>query len=217
MAPHVVLSVILHGLFLVALPLAMKWFVKPHTFVPPRTFQVVRFTPPRSRASAYAPPVAAPAAPRPVEPKPAPKPAQPPKAKPAAKPRQSEPEPRPQTPREEDLSELEELLGAIGPPRVEYAAPSDFKYNWYLNAIMNKVEQYWKPPFEDRAAFVEVTFTILRNGAISDPAVKRPSGNATLDNLAVRAVKLAAPFGELPVGWAGGSLNVKYTLRPTRK
>jgi TonB family protein len=187
----------------------------------PRTFQLVRLAPPRAATPAVQPPAQTrPAPPKPPEPKPAPRQAEPKPAppKPARQqPAKPQPPPPQEPPPQEDLSELEELLGAIGPPSVEYAAPTGFKYNWYLNAIMSKVEQHWKPPYEDRQAFVEVAFTIFRNGTISDVQVKRASGNAAMDNLAVRAVMLAAPFGELPVGWSGNSLDVRYTLRPTRK
>ena len=119
---------------------------------------------------------------------------------------------------EENVDELADLLDAISQPAVDVSpvAPN-FKYPWYINNIRMKVEENWKPPVENAEIYVEVTFTIFRSGDISDITVTHSSGTPSLDNVGIRAIKLAAPFGKLPVGFSEDKLEVSYTLRPVRK
>jgi periplasmic protein TonB len=182
------------------------WHPKP--FGRPQTFQLVRFSPP---APPSAKPAAKPPAARPKTstPTPAPK-----TAEKTPAPRRPEPPPENQ----ESLDDLQDLLGSVAAPAVEVAVGvSDFKYQWYLNAICAKVEERWSPPYEKSGVLVKVAFTILRNGTISPVTLTQSCGDATLDNLGLRSIQLAAPFGELPVGFPDNSLQVAYTLRPIRK
>ena len=75
---------------------------------------------------------------------------------------------------------------------------------------------YWNPPTGNSTISVVVSFTIHRDGTMSDPEIAKGSGNASLDNLALRAVKLAAPFGALPPGFPSDNLELSCTLIPTR-
>ena len=83
--------------------------------------------------------------------------------------------------------------------------------------MQQKLERYWNPTTENRSIKVIVAFTIHQDGTISEPSISSSSGNSTLDNLALRAVKLAAPFGKLPPGFEGNRLDLNCTLIPTRK
>ena len=85
-----------------------------------------------------------------------------------------------------------------------------------LENIQQKLSRYWNPPSENRSLSVVVSFTIYSDGSVSEPAVSKGSGNSSLDNLALRAVKLAAPFGKLPPGFSGDKLELSCTLIPTR-
>ncbi len=116
---------------------------------------------------------------------------------------------------EENLDELASVLDEIPAP-ARVAAAGDFKYNWYLENIQQKLSRYWNPPSENRSLSVVVSFTIYSDGSVSEPAVSKGSGNSSLDNLALRAVKLAAPFGKLPPGFSGDKLELSCTLIPTR-
>ena len=93
----------------------------------------------------------------------------------------------------------------------------DFKFHWYLANVVQKIERYWSPSTENRNVKIQVSFSILSNGSITEPVLARSSGNSALDNLGLRAVKLAAPFGKLPPGFSGDRLDLNLTLIPTRK
>jgi TonB family protein len=116
---------------------------------------------------------------------------------------------------EEDLDELSSVLDEIPAP-TRIAAVDEFRYTWYLSRVQEKIERFWNPPFEGRNDSVIVSFTIQADGSIADPVVSRKSGSRTLDELALRAVRTAAPFGRLPLGVSGSGCEIICTLRPTR-
>jgi len=116
----------------------------------------------------------------------------------------------------ENLNELESLLDEIPSP-AQVSAIGDFKYPWYLTNVQNKIQRYWNPPSENKNLKVIVAFTIFSDGTISEPTVVSSSGDHSIDNLAIRAVRLAAPFGKLSVGFNARSVDLNVTLNPTRK
>jgi TonB family protein len=119
-------------------------------------------------------------------------------------------------PEKENVEELASLLEEIPAP-ARIVSQGNFKYNWYLQSVEQKIVQYWTPPSEDRSLSVSIAFTINYDGTISDPKVVKPSGNSSLDELALRAVRLAAPFfGRVPPEFKGSRLDLTCTLIPTR-
>ena len=226
-----IISVVFHVLVLIVLPFVGELFVKEKKFERPHTFQLVQMPAPSVPKSTPPPPAPEPPAPVPEPPPPPPPPPAPtpaptpPKPKETPKPKQEpevKPEPRPapkeeqpvRKPVEEDLSELASLFDAL--PTTQVSAPSDFKFPWYLAAVRNKIEQNWKPPTENRNLAVVVSFTINSDGTATGITVSKSSGNSTIDNLAVRAVTVASPFGKMPPGFSGDKLEISCTLRPTR-
>jgi TonB family protein len=118
--------------------------------------------------------------------------------------------------KEENVDELASLLDELPPP-ASIAAVGNFKYNWYLAQVQEKVERNWNPSTENRADSVVVAFTINSDGSISEPSIFRGSQNGTINDLALRAVKLAAPFSKLPPGVPENKYDMLCTLRPARK
>ncbi|MBN1128668.1 MAG: TonB family protein [Chitinispirillaceae bacterium] len=116
--------------------------------------------------------------------------------------------------RDENLDELASLLEELPSP-TRVSTVGDFKYNWYLANVSQKISRYWNPPSENKDLAVVVSFTIFREGTISEPRLHKASGNGTLDNLALRAVQLAAPFGKMPQGFSGNKIELTVTLIPT--
>jgi len=116
---------------------------------------------------------------------------------------------------EENLDELASVLDEIPVP-TRVSPVGDFKYNWYLAQTQEKIEHYWNPSSENKKDSVVVSFTIYSDGSISTPKIIRKSSSSTLDNLALRAVRLAAPFGKLPPGVSDNQYEMTCTLRPTR-
>jgi protein TonB len=195
----------LHVALLVIVPLVALITRPVKVFERPRTFQLVRplprmtQSPPKPKTAVAKPKAKA------VEPAPS-------KTK-APAPAKDEPKPQ-ET--EEDVSELESLLNAMPSP-VEASAAGNFKYPWYVMNLAQKVEQNYHPPSQRPDIFTEVAFTIFADGSISDVRVTKSCGTVTFDNLAIRAVKVSAPFGKLPAGFLDSKLELTFVFRPVQK
>ena len=210
--PVVALSITFHVVVFLIIPLAAHMLRRPDKFVRPRTFQLVQ--PPHTQQPKKVPPKPkrpgkptsssrSEAKPKPKNPKPVP-----------AKAERAEAKPRPE---EEDVDELAELLEALPAPAELTVLNPDFDYNYYDNFVRRKIEQYWNPPGERPGMSVVVTFDILTGGRAVNISISEPSGDPSLDNLALRAVRLAGPFGKLPVKYHGQKVTYRVTLIPVRK
>ncbi|MBN2035817.1 MAG: TonB family protein [Chitinispirillaceae bacterium] len=189
-------SCILHVILFIALPVAMVLSRQAARFERPSTFQLVAAPPslnaftPQQRKLAKR------------------------QVKRTVKKQSTRPVPSKDRVQEENLDELASLLEELPTP-ASVAPVGSFKYNWYLANVSQKISRYWNPPVENRNISVIVAFTIFRDGSISNPKIKERSGDGTLDNLALRAVQLAAPFGKMPPGFSGNKLELTVTLIPT--
>ncbi|MCK5594880.1 TonB C-terminal domain-containing protein [bacterium] len=92
-----------------------------------------------------------------------------------------------------------------------------FPYLWYLTVIKTKLSNAWLPPSEyiisKEGAYVTVSFTINKNGIISDVKTKHSSGMKLLDNSALNAVKSAGTLPALPSEWKEEYLNVSIIFK----
>lgn len=197
-------SVIFHALLIIVAPLLTKLLWKEKEFIRPQTFQLVTMEQPapvkqkRKKVKKKKAPIE-----KKVKKTPAP-------AKKEKVVEKAVEEPVEVI--EEDLDELEDLLDDIPQPLSSISVGKQFPYQWYLNNIRSKVERNWKPPFHDSNKSVKLQFTIFSSGKISNVNVAGSSGNSAVDNLGIRAVKLASPFGKLPSGFTDKSLEIEYTL-----
>lgn len=99
----------------------------------------------------------------------------------------------------------------------------DFKYGPYMGRLRDKIESVWKYPAEAvrRGLYgdLEITFTITRNGRLSEVEVTRTSGNSSLDAAAVQALRDGEPYWPLPEDWGKDSITIPghftYTLYGT--
>lgn len=196
-----VYSFIFHICVFFVIPVVTRIVWRPKTFVRPKTFQLVRI--PQQVV-----PIKEKAKPRPKK-KAVPK-------KPVPK-TNKDTQPVKKKEKQEDLSELEELLRGLPQPVSQITLGKVFPYQWYINNLQMQVERNWKPSVNDDKLSVVLNFSIYTNGKISEVRINKSSGNAVLDNLALRAVKLAAPFGKIPAGWRNKTLDLSYTLIPALK
>ena len=193
---YIIISLISHALVFVGLPVLSSLFFKPQKYERPQVFQLI-------------------AAPQPVKKRR--------QKTPSHKPRQErrikEPTARREVPAEEpeNLDELSDLLEDIPAPAAEIAAIPGFTAHWYLNSVRQKIERYWKPNVENPELNVVIEFTIFPNGHTSETRIRGSSGDGVLDNLALRAVTLASPFGKLPPSYRGDKLDIRLTLHATRR
>lgn len=206
----ILISLTFHVVVFLIVPIITKLFRQPTRFERPQTFQLVQPPIPQPVTRPKQQPVEKPKPQvKPPPPKPEPKKVEtraPSKPVPAKEPVQEE----------ENLDELASLLEEIPAP-AQVATPSNFKYHWYLNSVQQKAERHWQPPTRDPDISVVVAFTIYANGSISNPRVRTSSGSGMLDNLAIRAIRLAAPFGKLPPGFSENRLDLTCTFRPVRR
>ncbi len=182
--------------------------------------------PPRDKTL---PPLEKPKEKKPPERKPEPKP-EPPMKEPAKPP--AEETPPAEVPGNEDEPETGDAdagpqrspdgisfgTGSVGGvPGIGSAA---FPYDYYRSALRSILQSHWRRPVtpEGLAATVtcEVGFTILRTGIIQDARVVQPSGNAILDQSALRAVYDSNPLPPLPAqyGQASVAASVVFELTP---
>jgi protein TonB len=195
-------SIGFHLLVLVIIPLSTMFLWKPAKYSRPQVFQLVAVPPAAVKAARQMVREAKRVEKKSVTPVPA-------KAG-------SKPKPAEEKPVEETLDELESILDAIPAP-ASVSASGNFKYNAYLSSIQAKIERFWNPANENRNISVLVVFTIFPTGSISDVRVAKSSGNGMLDDMAIRAVNMAAPFGRMPSGFSGNQLELRCELKPTRK
>lgn len=81
----------------------------------------------------------------------------------------------------------------------------DLKYFSYMLKLKNKIEYIWRYPQAAAERGIQgdllLSFTIHRDGGVSDVRVVSTSGYEILDLEAVRAIKEASPFAPLPDAW----------------
>jgi len=89
----------------------------------------------------------------------------------------------------------------------------DFTYDYYTAQLLAAIDRAWtRPPVADGVHAI-VSFHILRDGTISDLAVRETSGFNNFDLSALRAVQNAAPFPPLPRGYHHDWLGVNLMVR----
>jgi len=228
-----IISIIFHLIVLVGLPLLGKIFVRTKKFERPKTFELVSLpTPPapQKKVPVEPAPVEPPPTPVPPPPTPQPTPAPAPTPKPPTpKPTPAPPEPKPQPPKptpkqetvskpvEEDVSELASLMSTLPLPAAQISPPDNFKYHWYLNAVRNKIESNLSPITYNTKIAVVISFEIFSDGSAQAIRVASSSGDATIDNWGMNAVRRASPFGKLPTDFSGDRVEINITLRPTKR
>lgn len=88
------------------------------------------------------------------------------------------------------------------------------RFGWYVQAVQRRISSNWLQstvdPSVSYAPRVIVTFTILRDGTITNIQFQQKSNIYSVDSSAVRAVQNSSPLQPLPGGYAGSSVNVQF-------
>ncbi|HEY1218065.1 MAG: TonB family protein [Bryobacteraceae bacterium] len=86
--------------------------------------------------------------------------------------------------------------GGVG---VGDSSPFGTQFGWYAKLMVDKVGRAWRTSdLRNVTQTAAVTFTVRRDGSVSHVHITQPSGNATLDFSAQRAIFDASPFPALP-------------------
>ena len=102
---------------------------------------------------------------------------------------------------------------SVGTPDAAFGA----RYAYYVRQLTAKVSSQWLTQMLDARApghRVHITFQVERDGTPTHLQIQQPSGDATLDATALRAMQHVDTFGPLPEGYAGSHINVVYYFDP---
>jgi protein TonB len=91
------------------------------------------------------------------------------------------------------------------------------RFGYYVQLITQKVAQQWYTSLLDQNApghRVYINFDIQRDGTPSNIRIAQPSGDTTLDQTALSAVRHIDTFPPLPDAYAGSHINVTYYFDP---
>lgn len=91
--------------------------------------------------------------------------------------------------------------------RIDAAA---FPYDYYSDAIQNRIENNWQAPAGPERLVAVVYFRIARNGEIKDIKLEQASGSFDFDRAAISAVTYANPLPPLPVDYREPTLVIRY-------
>jgi protein TonB len=115
----------------------------------------------------------------------------------------------------------QELLGSRDIDKKEDTVDfntTEFKYISYFNKLKRQIEGVWNYPELSRVRGEQgelfLIFTIRRDGNLEDVKLINSSGYARLDDEAIRAIRIAAPFPPFPNQWGSlEMLNVRASFR----
>lgn len=90
---------------------------------------------------------------------------------------------------------------------------SELKYQKYLMDMKRKIEFHWEyPQLAARNGWqgsLKINFKINRDGSVSDISLERSSGYPMLDDAAITAVRLSAPFPPFPENFSIDDISIK--------
>ena len=90
------------------------------------------------------------------------------------------------------------------------------RFPWYVDMITRKVSEMWYRQEIDSStrygSQANVTFTIGRDGTVSNIHLATPSASPTLNTSAIHAVQRVETFAPLPSQYTGTNLSVEYTF-----
>lgn len=86
-----------------------------------------------------------------------------------------------------------------------------FPYLYYLRRVREAISSNWGWSGRETGGLKSVVyFKIRRDGTITEPEFKEQSSNAVFDAVALRAVKISAPFAPLPTGYDDETLGIYF-------
>jgi protein TonB len=97
-------------------------------------------------------------------------------------------------------------------------SPFGSQFGAYAGIIQNKVALAWKKPGSTAAGTPRctVSFTLHRDGSVSDIKVTQPSGVSQLDFSGQRAILDAAPFPAFPAGLNKTEVGIDFVFELSR-
>jgi periplasmic protein TonB len=106
--------------------------------------------------------------------------------------------------------------GSQGGMAFNGAGGGDFgsRFPWYVQAVQRRISSNWLQSTVDPSVSVApratVTFDILRDGTITNIQITQSSGNYSVDNSAVRAIRDSSGGNPLPPEYSGSRVSVEF-------
>ena len=104
-------------------------------------------------------------------------------------------------------------MAAPGEAGITGIEGGDFPYSLYLQRMWSLISSHWFRPATPAGTTATIHFVVDRDGTIRDVALESPSGNATYDRNAQRAILETSPLPPLPYGYGGTFLGVHLTFK----
>jgi len=107
-----------------------------------------------------------------------------------------------------------QVVTGAGEGGLSFGEGGDFgeRYGWYVASVRSRISGNWLlstiSPSILKAPRLYMTFTILRDGTVSDPEITQSSGIAEVDRSALRAVLASNPLPPLPPDYGGNRVKV---------
>ncbi|MGQ0794046.1 MAG: energy transducer TonB [Deltaproteobacteria bacterium] len=94
---------------------------------------------------------------------------------------------------------------------------TEFKYLSYFLKLKRQIEGVWNYPEASRARGEQgelfLVFTIRKDGYLEEVNLRDSSGYVRLDDEALRAIRVAAPFSPFPPSWGLDRLNIRAVFQ----
>lgn len=88
---------------------------------------------------------------------------------------------------------------------------AQFPYLYYLRRVRETISSNWGWSGRETGGLKSVVyFKIRRDGTIIEPELKESSSDDVFDAVALRAVKISAPFAPLPTGYQENTLGIYF-------
>jgi len=128
-------------------------------------------------------------------------------------PKKPEPVPVPQSVSPPNAESQPPRLAEPGPANPLTVEQAKFHYSYYTNIVIKSVNRNWQYSSQFENLKCMIYFQIQRNGDIDKVEVDKSSGDPLFDQLALRAVKLSAPFPPLPEGYGDSYLGIHFEFQ----
>ena len=83
-----------------------------------------------------------------------------------------------------------------------------------MDAVRNRISSNWLQSTVDPtvrwAPRSSYSFTVLRDGTVTNVQMLQSSGNRSVDNSALRAIQSSSPMSPLPSNYSGSSVTVEF-------
>ncbi len=101
-------------------------------------------------------------------------------------------------------------MGFSGPGGGDFAG----RFPSYVDAVRNRISSNWLQSTVDPtvrwAPRADFSFTVLRDGSVTNVQMLQSSGNRSVDNSALRAIQSSSPMSPLPSNYSGSSVTVEF-------